>query len=45
MTIQKDNKLQQVLSKFFNIIWYGWLGISTLVLIAIISFTIIAFGE
>lgn len=45
MTIQKDNKLQQVLSKFFNIIWYGWLGISTLVLIAIIYFTIIAFGE
>lgn len=45
MTIQKENKLQQVLSKFFNIIWYGWLGISTLVLIAIISFTIIVFGE
>ena len=45
MGIQKENKLQQVLSKFFNIIWYGWLGISTLVLIAIISFTIIVFGE
>lgn len=45
MGIQKENKLQKVLSKFFNIIWYGWLGISTLVLIAIISFTIIVLGE
>jgi hypothetical protein len=45
MENRKENKLQLVLSKFFNIIWYGWLGVTTLVLIAIISFALIVFGE
>lgn len=45
MENHKENKLKLVLSKFFNIIWYGWLGIGTLVFIAIVFFIVTILGD
>jgi len=41
----RANKLQLTLSKVFNFIWYGWLGVSALTIASMIAFLVIVLGE